>query len=133
MRSLAAVAVAMVLAVGCGGDGRSGPCVPRSGLYRARTVAESGNCGPVPDVIFNADNALPAGCTGVALPVDQCPGGDFDLTCPVEGSSRTFHETGKSTWAQDASVGSSTYYIEIRERSGTYVCGGVYSVSLSRP
>lgn len=112
----------------------SGPCTARSGLYRVTYRAQSGNCGPINEVVINADAPAGSGgmsaCMGVGLTLDQCEG-TLDTTCPI-ANGQIVATRGTVRWHRDAEGGSASLYIELRDATGAVTCNGIYAVTFSR-
>src|SRR5450432_904906 len=135
----AAILVLVVSVVGCdsGGSGggvtppANGVCATRSGLYRESFTQESGNCGPVPDSVFNADDPnLGAGVMGMAPTGNACMG-TVDITLTTMGD--TLHEVGTVMWNADSSRGSAHVGDTITDATtGVQLCSGIYTITFTR-
>jgi hypothetical protein len=141
----ATVTVVLLLAAACSSttttSTHTGPCVGRTGSYRAHVAVTAGGskaCGVVADQIIvldsNGQSASTAGCSGSSqVSADQCTV-TIDEACPEPGacvgcSSVT---SGTVTWSQDGRSGSGSLEIRGLNADKTIGCDGIYDVTYAK-
>lgn len=120
----------MVGVIGCGGtDGAEGPCSSRSGLYKVKYTAKSGNCGAVPEYVFNTEDPdEDGGCMGMETVSDDMCVETADLVCTRDdGAAVTIR--AKSTWNAESTKATGTMYVRIE--TATDRCSGVYGITIA--
>lgn len=125
--------IAAALVIGCGESENTGPCAPRSGLYKATYSERSGTCGPINDVIINADDKSVNGadaCMGMAMDSSDMCDVTVEQSCPFGGN--VLVSRGKVEWNPDATGGSGEMYVELRTPGGSVLCNSVYAVAFAR-
>ena len=133
MKRLVLALGALLLAAGC--DRRPmevSACAARHGLYRGHYQELAGTCGPVADIVSDADAAYTAECDGRTLPPDAC-GGLIDMTCPIPGpDGLRLVSRWHLEWAPAADSGSAILEVERRGPEGGLVCSSTYLVDFWR-
>lgn len=125
------LAIALMLLGGCGSaDPEPTTCTPRSGLYKQHFAEESGSCGTVDDIVFNADTPSDVQGMGMVIARDACSG-TVDFTTSDQG--QTVHFVGTVKWAASGESGSAHLSATITsDATGTQVCTSIYTITFSR-
>jgi hypothetical protein len=107
-----------------------------AGSYRLDFVERSGNCGPVPEKVIDANSAtnmMMAGtCTGSStISADKCTA-DYDTTCPVPGFAESVREQGTIHVAADGLMATATEQVTIMDGNGAVICWGTYDITFAK-
>lgn len=124
MKAAILLLASLVLA-GCGG----GPCRARSGTYRSKYAASSGNCKAYMENVTSMSDT--GGCTVNDVPAEDNCSIAVDTTCP-NGPGATQRAVGKEEWNQDGSAGTAVLTIVVSSTNGSQLCSSTYDVTHER-
>ncbi|MES2359954.1 MAG: hypothetical protein V4529_16565 [Gemmatimonadota bacterium] len=135
--------VVPLVAVGCGSSkgGNSNappvPCAPRNGTYTVTFHERSGDCGPIAEQLFNANQSTgmvsgqSSNCVNsTTTSADNCTV-TLDITCPTDNGGHVT-DRGKVEWAEDASMAGGIVQTIVMPPPGLIGCAETYDVTYVR-
>lgn len=139
MRLVAFSAALMALSA-CGGDDdddngfvapNGAKCATRAGAYTFKFAEKSGDCGPLPDIIFVAGQPSDdPDCTGGPVDNDQCVVSLTNTCKSASGVETSF--AGQVQWSADGNSGTGAWQVIISDAADNLLCQSIYDITVTR-